>query len=99
MTDYQKILLQLIVLTLLYIGALFVVYTDGFVKYASENITIISVPNIRFILNALPWYALMNLGCYCLYRMGMDLLIFRDCPEEIDKLKQVNTSSCTHHVE
>jgi len=34
-----------------------------------------------------PWYLLVSLGCYCLFRLGKDLLSFRNCPEEVKKLE------------
>eukprot|EP01033_Poteriospumella_lacustris_P006331 gene6331-4546_t len=36
----------------------------------------------------MPWYGLISLGCYCLYRLGMDLLNYRDRPDEIPKLAE-----------
>lgn len=39
---------------------------------------------------AMPLYLLVVLGCYCLARLGSDLLAFRDDPAEIAKLEQVS---------
>lgn len=50
----------------------------------------LSVQDIQMRLYILPWYGLIVLGCYCLYRLGVDLLKFRDCSvEETLKLEQV----------
>ena len=35
----------------------------------------------------LPWFALVTLGCYCLGKLGIDLLTFNDCPHEISLLE------------
>lgn len=45
------------------------------------------------VINILPIYILMCFGCYCLGKLGYDLLIFRDDPSEIDKLAQVSCSN------
>ena len=37
-----------------------------------------------------PWTLLIWLGCYCLLRLGFDLLTFRSCPLEIKKLERVS---------
>jgi hypothetical protein len=42
---------------------------------------------------AAPLYLLVLLGCYCLARLGSDLLAFRDDPTEISKLEKVHPSS------
>ena len=52
-----------------------------------------NVEKVRFIVRAMPWYGLISLGCYCLYRLGMDLLNYRDRPDEIPKLAEVHTTT------
>jgi dolichyl-phosphate mannosyltransferase polypeptide 3 len=42
----------------------------------------------KWFVNVSPWYVLMSFGCYCLGRLGFDLLTFNDYPEEINKLEQ-----------
>ena len=39
------------------------------------------------LTRVLPWYLLVSLGCYCLFRLGCDLLAFNNCPEEVKKLE------------
>jgi hypothetical protein len=41
-------------------------------------------------IDAFPWYALICLGCYCLFRLGCGVLFFNDCPSEIPKLEKVS---------
>ena len=45
----------------------------------------------RLALTA-PWTLLIWLGCYCLLRLGFDLLTFRNCPLEIRKLEKVSST-------
>lgn len=40
-------------------------------------------------VQALPLYALVCLGCYCLARLGADLLLFRDFTHRTHLLEQV----------
>ena len=40
-----------------------------------------------------PWYSLIIFGCYCLARLGKDLLTYNDYPLEIGKLEQVRVLS------
>jgi hypothetical protein len=47
---------------------------------------------------AAPLYLLVVLGCYCLARLGCDLLAFRDDPKEIAKLEQVRRCNHTTYV-
>ena len=49
----------------------------------------ISIQQLRFWLDVLPWYSLICFGCYCLSRLGIDILRFNDCPKEIEKMTQV----------
>lgn len=39
------------------------------------------------IIYALPWLWLVSLGCYCLGKLGIDLLTFNDYPHEIKALE------------
>lgn len=41
---------------------------------------------ISWYLNIMPFYAIILFGCYCLAKLGIDLLTFNDYPEEIIKL-------------
>lgn len=56
-----------------------------------------NVEKVRFIVRAMPWYGLISLGCYCLYRLGMDLLNYRDRPDEIPKLAEVKRLFLDYH--
>lgn len=61
----------------------------------SYNALLILIPETatypRWILSVLPWHALISLGCYCLFRLGSDLLRFNDCPQEIVKMTEVSS--------
>ena len=57
-----------------------------------------NVEKVRFIVRAMPWYGLISLGCYCLFRLGMDLLNYRDRPDEIPKLAEVHTTATSCFV-
>ena len=46
----------------------------------------LSYAQAMFWIQVAPWYALICFGCYCLTKLGIDLLTFRDCPQEIPKL-------------
>ena len=41
-----------------------------------------------FIVDVIPWYSLICFGCYCLTKLGYDLLTFNDYPNEIRRLEQ-----------
>jgi hypothetical protein len=43
----------------------------------------------RWLRRVWPWYLLMSLGSYCLFKLGFDLLTFQDCPHEIKLLEAV----------
>jgi len=42
-----------------------------------------------FIIDSLPCYLLMVFGCYCLGKLGVDLILFNDYPLEVKKLEEV----------
>ena len=42
-----------------------------------------------FIIKALPCYLLIIFGCFCLGKLGYDLISFNDLPNEIHKLEEV----------
>ena len=44
---------------------------------------------VNWLTDVSPWYMLILVGCYCLAKLGMDLLSFNDYPHEIKKLEQV----------
>ena len=41
-----------------------------------------------FLVDVMPWYTLICFGCYCLTKLGYDLLTFNDYPDEIRRLEQ-----------
>lgn len=43
---------------------------------------------LDWIVTIWPWYSLMVFGCYCLYRLGSDIVSFNDYPEETLKLEK-----------
>ena len=47
------------------------------------------ITKLKYFSLVLPWLILMWLGCYCLARLGIDLLSFNDYPLEIQKLAKV----------
>lgn len=53
----------------------------------SLTITTDLLDKLNVLSLTMPWYLLVSFGCYCLYKLGSDLLNFRNCPEEIKKLE------------
>lgn len=47
---------------------------------------------VNWFTDVSPWYMLILFGCYCLAKLGIDLLSFNDYPHEIKKLEQVGLS-------
>jgi len=39
------------------------------------------------LVDVMPWYLLISLGCACLAKLGLDLLTFSDFPVEVKKLE------------
>lgn len=44
--------------------------------------------NAKWFIDIAPWYSLILFGCYCLTKLGIDLLTFNDYPEEIFNLEK-----------
>lgn len=42
-----------------------------------------------FVIKTIPGYLLIVFGCYCLGKLGYDLVTFNDYPHEIQKLEAV----------
>jgi hypothetical protein len=42
----------------------------------------------KWVVDVMPWYFLICFGCYCLTKLGWDLLTFNDYPKEIGKLEE-----------
>ena len=47
------------------------------------------LPEHLALLLISPFYLLIALGCYCLGKLGVDLLAFHDCSAETPKLEKV----------
>lgn len=92
MKRYQSYLIFLVFLIILYLGAFFYINTSQgelqLTQLLSGNITHLTF--IKNIFKVLPWYTLICVGSYCLGRLGLDILKFNDCPQEIAKLGKVN---------
>lgn len=48
-----------------------------------------NISKLKYFTSVLPWLLLMWFGCYCLFKLGIDLLSFNDYPKEIHKLEKV----------
>jgi dolichyl-phosphate mannosyltransferase polypeptide 3 len=66
----------------------------GYLKFSSETLPKI----VNWYTNVAPWYSLILFGCYCLAKLGFDLLTFNDYPKEIKKLEQVHAPSNSFDV-
>jgi dolichyl-phosphate mannosyltransferase polypeptide 3 len=44
---------------------------------------------LQWFVNVSPFYGLIIFGCYCLARLGLDLMSFNDYPAEIKLLEKV----------
>jgi dolichol-phosphate mannosyltransferase subunit 3 len=42
---------------------------------------------VRATVDAFPYILLVWLGCYCLFKLGYDVLSYKNMPEAIDELK------------
>lgn len=42
-----------------------------------------------FVIQVLPWFLLISLGCYCLFKLGTGVLFFNNCHPEIKVLEKV----------
>ena len=45
--------------------------------------------SFAWLVDVSPWYLLMVMGCFCLGKLGFDLISFNDYPQEIKKLEEV----------
>lgn len=44
--------------------------------------------DVRFVVTAMPLWALVALGAYCLGRLGLDVLTFPEAPDAGDELAE-----------
>jgi hypothetical protein len=58
----------------------------GLLKYLGIYL---KLDNIDRLANVIPWLLLMWFGCYCLAKLGWDLLSYNDYPSEIKSLEKV----------
>ena len=67
----------------------FVFGTWAALKYAvdSNHIDISSIVPSS-VIDTFPWLLLMWLGCFCLGKLGLDIVCFNDMPQEIQKLEK-----------
>lgn len=54
------------------------------------NKSSIESPVAQWYVDVFPIYMVMMFGCYCLGKLGFDVLVFNDYPEEIVKLGAVS---------
>ena len=54
--------------------------------------------NFKWLFYVTPWLLLVWFGCYCLARLGIDLLTFNDYPDEIKKLEK-DIAACRVHLQ
>ncbi len=45
--------------------------------------------DFKFVVDVVPWLILMWFGCFCLAKLGFDLICFNDFPQEILVLEKV----------
>ena len=79
MKQYQKTLVILIALTVIWVG----------LKFMSASAASPFTAYQEWIIDVAPWLSLMTFGSYCLAKIGMDLLMFNDYPQEIKRLETV----------
>ena len=88
MKRHQQYLLLLVVLVVVYVYVYHAVTTtpqSALMMYLQHHLHV--QPSLAlFWVQAFPFYLLISLGCYCLWKLGVDLLMFKDCPEDIPKL-------------
>jgi dolichyl-phosphate mannosyltransferase polypeptide 3 len=86
MKRHKAYFLVLLLLVVVYYAMYFSVINYPDVKAFLDSNLGLSPVLAMFWIQVAPWYALICLGCYCLTKLGLDLLTFRDCPQEIPKL-------------
>lgn len=93
MKRHQKFFIFAFMVISAYLSARKLVHSPFFVQYESTKNLHAHIPTIKFLLDVLPWYSLVLFGCYCLGKLGIDMLSFRDCPQDIPKLAEVTFRS------
>lgn len=56
----------------------------AFMKFSRQQFS----ERVNWFTDISIWYLLIIFGCYCLAKLGYDLLTFNDYPKEIKKLEQ-----------
>lgn len=94
MKRHQQYFLVLVVLVTIYVTLWRSLHDDVYrpqiLQFLGLEDNISNGDKIKFVVRALPWHGLISIGCYCLFRLGRDLLSYRDRPEEIPILAEVN---------
>lgn len=89
MKRHQKFFIFAFMVVSAYLSARKLVDSPFFAQHQSTKSLHAHIPQIKFLLDVLPWYSLVLFGCYCLGKLGIDMLSFRDCPQDIPKLAEV----------
>ena len=89
MKKHQKYFVGLCVIILLYNFLHLLFNNEQFIQFWQKEKRPVSLDYLQWILSVLPWYSLICFGCYCLTKLGLDVLNFNDCPHEIQKMTQV----------
>jgi hypothetical protein len=90
MKKHLQYFLVLFIIIFVYNALSIIFHNETFIEIWGREKRFVSVDYLQWILSVLPWYALICFGCYCLSKLGSDILTFNDCPKEIEKLTQVN---------
>lgn len=96
MKKHHQYFLALFLIILGYNLAYLLILNEKFIQYYNSSVSFsqsLPIGQLKFFLDVLPWYSLICFGCYCLSRLGSDILNFNDCPKEIEKMTQVNLTS------
>ena len=92
MKRHQLYFIGLILLVVLYLLLWIFIHSHSFLQEWDQIISSersLTADKLQWMVSILPWYGLILFGCYCLMKLGSDLLNFNDCPKEIQKLSQV----------
>ena len=92
MKRHQLYFTILISLAVLYVSLWIFIHSHTFLQEWNRIIQSersLTADKLQWLVSILPWYGLILFGCYCLMKLGRDLLNFNDCPKEIQKLSQV----------
>lgn len=80
---HEKYIRVLFIASLLYVATYFYVF---FINVSKSE----TMKGVRWVVAAAPFYVLVALGSYLLFRLGLDVFTFNNYPEERAKLEQVS---------